>query len=285
MGTLYTAPMPGPLATTVPFGFDFDPARFVRAYAGIGSTQLQFYRNEAKPPTVQEALAVSRSAKMPFDSIHGVFGEHLDPTGTDAAHVGHCIKIYEQEGRLACDLGGPMVVVHPSGWTPGRKELTPQQASEAAAPRRPRLDTFMRRLADIGERLNVTYLVENQPYNCYLGHDPVGLAAQIAAIGSDRIRMCFDTGHAHITADVYRSLQSCAPVIEYLHVHDNDGTHDTHLMPRAEGGTIDWSRFSDVLKATGLTVPRMLEVFEPESTVEQRGKDGFGRSLAQWLDC
>ena len=55
--------MPGALATTVPFGFDFDPARFVRAYAGIGAVQLQFYRNEAKPPTAPEALAVCVAMK------------------------------------------------------------------------------------------------------------------------------------------------------------------------------------------------------------------------------
>lgn len=277
--------MPGPLATTVPFGFDFDPARFMRAYGAMGVRQVQFYRNEAKPPTVAEALEAARSAHQRFDSIHGVFGEHLDPTGPDAAHVAHCLSVYEQEGRLARDLGGPMVVVHPSGWTPGRKELTPQQASEAAAPRRPRLDTFMRRLAETGERLGVTYLVENQPYNCYLGHDPVGLAAQIAAVGSDRIRMCFDTGHAHITADVYRSLQSCAPVIEYLHVHDNDGAADTHLMPGAPGGSIDWKRFAQSLRETGLNCPRMLEVFEPETAVEKRAEQGFGEMLNQWLDC
>ena len=277
--------MPGPLATTVPFGFDFDPARFMRAYGSLGARQVQFYRNEAKPPTTAEALAAARGAGQRYDSIHGVFGEHLDPSGPDAAHAAHCLSVYEQEGRLALDLGGPMVVVHPSGWTPGRKELTRQQASEAAVPRRPRLDTFMRRLADIGEHLGVTYLVENQPFNCYLGHDPVGLAAQIAAVGSARVQMCFDTGHAHITADVYRSLQSCAPVIRYLHVHDNDGTVDARLMPGAAGGTIDWERFAAALRETGLGAPRMLEVFEPEASVEQRAQQGFGGTLSKWLDC
>ena len=277
--------MPGPLATTVPFGFDFDPARFMRAYGALGARQVQFYRNEAKPPTVEEALAAARNAHQRYDSIHGVFGEHLDPSGPDDTHVAHCLSVYEQEGRLARDLGGPMVVVHPSGWTPGRKELTRQQAAEAAVPRRPRLDAFMRKLAETGERLGVTYLVENQPFNCYLGHDPVGLAAQIAAVNSPRIRMCFDTGHAHITADVYRSLQSCAPVIEYLHVHDNDGSVDAHLMPGAPAGTIDWPRFSQALRDSGLTAPRMLEVFEPETAVEQRGSERFGEKLKQWLDC
>ncbi|MFT3686566.1 MAG: sugar phosphate isomerase/epimerase family protein [Phycisphaerales bacterium] len=277
--------MPGPLATTVPFGFDFDPGRFMAAYRALGAKQLQFYRNEAKPPTVAEALAIARSAGMPYDSIHGVFGEHLDPTGTDAAHTEHCLRTYEQEGRLASDLGGPMVVVHPSGWTPGRKELTRQAAAEAAIPRRPRLDTFMRRLADIGEKLGVTFLIENQPFNCYLGHDPEALATQVAAVNSPRIRMCFDTGHAHITTDIYRSLAACAPVIEYLHVHDNNGKDDTHLMPGAPGGTIDWPRLAKVISTAGIRAPRMLEVFEPETQVEQRAREGDGAKLAQWLVC
>ncbi|MBY0307499.1 MAG: sugar phosphate isomerase/epimerase [Phycisphaerales bacterium] len=277
--------MPGPLATTVPFGFDFDPGRFMRAYRALGACRLQFYRNESRPPTARDALETARAAEMPFDSIHGLFGEHLDPTGPSPEHTAHCLSVYEQEGRLAIDLGGPMVVVHPSGWTPARAELTPDQAAEAAGPRRPRLDAFMRRLADTGERLSVTYLIENQPYNCYLGHDPVGLAAQVAAVGSRRIRMCYDTGHAHITGDVYRSLATCAPVIDYLHVHDNNGTQDAHLMPGAPGGTIDWPRLASVIQAAAISAPRMLEVFETEAQVERRAEDKFGRRLHQWLDC
>ena len=49
------------LAVTAPFGFNFDPVRFLTAYRAVGVTVAQFYRNEQKPPTVAENCPGARS--------------------------------------------------------------------------------------------------------------------------------------------------------------------------------------------------------------------------------
>lgn len=268
------------LAAIAPFGFNFDPVRFLAAYRSIGATTAQFYRNETKPPTVAEALKAASDAGVRFDSIHGVFGEHIDPTSPDAAHRQQCLIIYEREARLAKDLGGPMVVVHPSGWNPGRREMSRVEASEAAKPRVRLLDEWMKHLADIGERLGVVFLIENQPFNCPLGHDAIELARQVAGVGSTSIRMCLDTGHAHITGDLAKTIEAAREVIAYLHVHDNDKHKDDHRMPGE--GSIDWKAFANTLKKQEICVPRMLEVFEEEAKVEARAKAGFGKTLTEW---
>jgi hydroxypyruvate isomerase len=268
------------MAVITPFGFSFEVVRFLSAWRALGCTRAQFYRNEQKPPTVAEALAAAAKAGIRFDSMHGVFGEHIDPSSPDADHRAKCLTTYEAEGKLASDLGGPMVVVHPSCWNPGRKEMTPEQIEVTSGPRWPLLDDFLRRLAEIGERLGVVYLIENQPLNCPLGHDVARLAQAVRSINSPAIRMCLDTGHAHITGNLADSVRVAADVIAYLHIHDNDKKLDDHRMPG--DGNIDWPAFADAVRQTGLTAPRMFEVFYDEARIEAAAAAGMGPKLAAW---
>lgn len=269
------------LSVTVPFGFTFDVPRFLRAYTRVGVRSVQFYRNEQNPPTLGEALRTVQSAGLRYDSIHGVFGPHLNPSSDDPEHRRHCLKVYEDEGRLALDLGGPMVVVHPSGQTPGLKPLTREEIRAYSAAHWVHLHEFMVALREIGERLGVTYLIENQPLNCPLGDDPVELAARVKAVGSPRVRLCYDTGHAHITASVPETALAVAGLVEYWHIHDNDATTDDHRMPG--DGTIDWERFREVLASTGNPAPRMLEVFYDEARVERLADEGLGDRLRRQM--
>ena len=266
------------LACIAPFGFTFDIRRFLRAYAQAGCTTCQFYRNEQNPPTVREALAAAADAGLRFDSIHGVFGYHLDPSSPDAGHRAHCLKVYEDEGKLAKDLGGPLVVVHPAKWNENRLEMSRPEVEASSRERWPHLADFLSRLAETGERLGVTYLIENQPLNCPLGHDAAALAAAVRSIGSPAIAMCLDSGHAHITGDAAEAVRACADVIGYLHIHDNDGRLDDHRMPG--DGTLDWGAFAAALRETGLGAVRMLEVFYDEAKVEGLNAGGLRARLA-----
>lgn len=268
------------MAVITPFGFSFEVVRFLNAWKSLGCTRAQFYRNEQKPPTLAEALAAAAATGIRFDSIHGVFGEHIDPSSPDVGHRAKCLATYEDEGKLACDLGGPMVVVHPSCWNPGRQEMTREQIEVTSGPRWPLLDDFLRRLAEIGERLGVVYLIENQPLNCPLGHDVIRLAQAVRSVNSRAIRMCLDTGHAHITGNLAESVRAAADVIAYLHIHDNDGKVDDHRMPG--DGNINWPAFAEALKETKLAAPRMFEVFYDEERIEAAAEAGLGATLATW---
>jgi sugar phosphate isomerase/epimerase len=270
------------LSAIAPFGFNFDPVRFLAAYRSLGAGAAQFYRNEQKPPSVAEARRAAESVGMSYDSIHGVFGFHLDPSSPDPDHRKRCVQIYADEGRLARDLGGPMVVVHPAAFNPGMKMMSRQEAEAAALARWPRLIQFMFTLAQVGERLGVTYLIENQPLSCPIGWDAVALAGAIQQVNSPWIRMCLDTGHAHMTGNLAEITRQCLPVISYIHVHDNDGQIDDHRMPF--DGNIDWAAFAAVLRQAGAKVPRMLEVFYDEARVEALAAAGLGRRLSKALD-
>ncbi len=265
------------LSTTAPFGFEFDAGRYLDMYRALGCRWAEFYRNPDRPPTPVEALRIADSSGVHFDSVHGLFGWQIDPSSPDAEHRATCLRMYETEGRLALDLGAPMVVVHPSANYADNRPIAVSEAERAEAARWGHFDDFARKLAAIGERLNVTYLIENVPRNFPLGHQPAVLADRVRSIGSRRVRMCFDVGHAHITGDVTDALRQCADVVAYLHIHDNNGFEDAHWMPG--DGTLPWGRLSAVLKELRLHVPCMLEVFYALERVEQLVGDGLGRRL------
>ncbi len=52
------------------------------------------------------------------------------------------------------------------------------------------------------------------------------------------LRLCFDTGHAHIEEGVEVSFDTMRERVATTHIHDNHGEKDEHLLPYE--GNIDW---------------------------------------------
>ena len=52
------------------------------------------------------------------------------------------------------------------------------------------------------------------------------------AAGAECYGLCYDVGHANITGkDHYQEITAYGDHLKVLHIHDTDGTHDTHLIP------------------------------------------------------
>ena len=58
----------------------------------------------------------------------------------------------------------------------------------------------------------------------------------LKGVGDPRLRICLDVGHAHAYSKtpVIDWLETCAPYISHFHIHNNDGSWDTH-QPLAQG--------------------------------------------------
>src|SRR5688572_20909341 len=112
-------------STTAPFGYEMDPERFLASFKALGCTSVQYFRNREKEPAAKDVAATVARVGMTVDSIHGVFGPDLDPSSPDAAQRALCLKVYEKEARLAIELGGPMVVVHPCRSSPQKVDPPP----------------------------------------------------------------------------------------------------------------------------------------------------------------
>ena len=266
------------LATIAAFGFaDFNPPTLLKLYRRLGCRTCQFYRNVDNPPDPRDARKLAEDLDMPFDSIHGLFGPEQDPSSTDQNVRLQTIETYRREGELALTLGGPMVVVHPGAPTDDPAAVTDAQRAARVDPMR----KTMEELAKIGEQSGVTYLIENIPYEYHFGSDPMLLAQMVRDLGHPSVRMCVDTGHAHITTGAAATLDACSDVIAYLHVTDNDGTVDDHRTPGE--GTVPWPELTERIARLGPRMPAMLELFCSEEELTAQIDNGLGERLTQWL--
>ena len=74
------------------------------------------------------------------------------------------------------------------------------------------------------------------------------------------LNVCFDVGHAHMLGSIENEYRLLRPRIRSTHVHDNNGTDDSHLFPGK--GTVDWARAMDLLRSADGQYPLLLELRE-----------------------
>lgn len=63
----------------------------------------------------------------------------------------------------------------------------------------------------------------------------------VERVGDERFGVCWDTGHAHLDGvDQETEVAALGRHLKCLHVQDNDGKSDQHLLPFAVRGGIQW---------------------------------------------
>jgi len=72
------------------------------------------------------------------------------------------------------------------------------------------------------------------------------------------LRICFDTGHAHLNAGVEADFEPLRDLVVSTHVHDNRGQQDEHLFP-FQGG-IAWHSAMRALTTASADIPLQLEL-------------------------
>lgn len=81
-----------------------------------------------------------------------------------------------------------------------------------------------------------------------IDHSAEDLLYIINGIGSDKFGICLDTGHLNLTHKNQREfIQKAGSKLKALHIADNHGYNDEHLMPG--GGDIDFKEVVDALRA------------------------------------
>lgn len=103
----------------------------------------------------------------------------------------------------------------------------------------------------------VTIALENTPNE--LG-SPSTLVQFIAETHLNDLRLCLDTGHAHLESGVESSFETMRDRIATTHIHDNHGEKDEHLLPY--DGTIDWDAALKTLASAPDPLPLVLELKE-----------------------
>jgi sugar phosphate isomerase/epimerase len=115
----------------------------------------------------------------------------------------------------------------------------------------------IKKLVDIAERENVDIAIENTRNTEYLDYI-------MSKITSEKLKLCYDSGHANC---FYKTdmLSRYPDKIAVLHLHDNDGITDQHLLPGE--GNIDWTELSLKIRACNYQGPVSLEVTNTNSAI------------------
>ena len=168
---------------------------------------------EVEPQVAEKVQCADRFVlHAPFNEL---FPCAIDPMARELAR-----SRYTQAIGLAKRYGAAKVVIH-GGYNPWI--YYPIWYTEQSAPF---WKDFLKEIPD-----GMTVCIEN-----VLEEEPQMLLDIIRGVDDPRIRMCLDIGHvnAYSKVGVMEWLEVCAPCISHFHIHNNDGSWDTH-SPLNEG--------------------------------------------------
>ena len=86
-----------------------------------------------------------------------------------------------------------------------------------------------------------------------------------------RLNCCLDVGHANMNEGVAAAFEALKDRIRSTHLHDNNGSEDSHLWPfHSPGGSINWAEAIKVLRTAPTGCPLLLELRDyPEFPLPQ----------------
>ena len=102
----------------------------------------------------------------------------------------------------------------------------------------------LRELCELVGHVDISLCLENLCTTLIRVEDLIEI---IERVGSDKLAICLDTGHLNIMKGNTQGdfIRKAGKYLKALHVHDNDGSCDQHLIPFARG-TVD---FKDIITA------------------------------------
>jgi len=183
-----------------------------------------------QPDLVRKAGLKLDNAHLPFSMVNALWED--TPEGQEVysmycSHIDDC-KTHEIPTAVMHALNG----ANPPPYTPLGLER-------------------FKRLTDRAERNGVTIALENARRPEY--HDYV-----LKNIDSDRMKFCYDSGHENCFTPEVDYLARYGSRLAALHLHDNDGTRDQHLMPF--NGNVNWKRIMTRLKELDYRGPLAFEI-------------------------
>lgn len=186
---------------------------------------------------LQDLKQTADELGVKFVQSHAPMGKPLGDTGAELlADTLRCVE--------ACGiLGIPNVVVH-SGYLHG---LSIEETYE-------RNKHFFMPILEMGERCNVDILVENfnkmHVDGLYWIDNATDLLGFIEYVNHPRLHAVWDAGHANMQ-EMSQEDELCllGSHVRALHIQDNPGDHDSHLMPFY--GSLNIDSLMHGLKAIG----------------------------------
>lgn len=138
---------------------------------------------------------------------------------------------------LFAAIGVRAGVLHPGGNEMRRRSASAEEILE-------RQVQVLRQLCDHTRGTGLVISLENVSGT----PEAEDLLAIIAAVGAENLGICLDTGHLNMASgDQAGFIRTAGSCLKALHIADNEGKSDQHLMPYGRG-TVDWAAVMSALK-------------------------------------
>ena len=177
-------------------------------------------------------------------------GEGENPVAADPAERANAVVATKANLDSAVALGAPLIC-GPLGAALGVFSGAGPTAEEKA-----RSVAYLREVAPYADERGVTIALEYlNRFEMYLTNSAADLAALVRDVDHPRVRMMYDTFHAHIEEkDPREALRACSDVLVHVHLSENDrGTPGT--------GQVDWDATFDGLREIGYDDWVVIEAF------------------------
>ena len=214
---------------------------------------------------------IGESAKkygVEITQLHGLWATDDKTKAQREESISYFIK----EIKGAHYLGCKNVVIHPFlpfGWG---AEIDKDKIWDV------NIDLFTR-LMPYAEKYGVTVCAENQPFTAIEMSTVKAVKRLVREINHPNFKVCLDTGHANVFHDdLAEDVRLLGEDLATLHVHDNKGNWDQHLIPYL--GNIKWEEFLAALKEIGYKGAFTLETMISHS-MPQPVKEEMQHSLAR----
>lgn len=233
--------------------------------AGIPKGELTTFFDQSVEELIEYYRPIKEAADkygIRFAQMHGPFPMFVKDRDDINAYL---IQATEKTLEIAKFLGCPAVVVHPVGRSTKEKEYACN------------LEIY-RALMPTAKRTGVKVCLENlfRSYKDHMLEGPCADAEEAcwyldtlnAEAGEECFGFCFDVGHANLVGrNMRKYLNTLGKRLTILHIHDNNGRTDSHMMPMTQTykwGTkfyLDWDGFIDGLRDIGYTGVLNFETF------------------------
>jgi D-psicose/D-tagatose/L-ribulose 3-epimerase len=240
-------------------GSEYDAAFSMLKDAGFDGVEIPIFDREVEKYAALgerlEALGLERlavGARVGADS----------PIDDDPSTRAEAVAAMKAQLDSAAALGAPLI----SG--PLAAPLGVFSGAAPTAEETQRAVEYLREVGPYAEERGVTIALEYlNRFEMYLTNTAVDLAAIVREVDHPRVRMMYDTFHAHIEEkDVRAALRDCADVLVHVHVAENDRS-----TPGA--GQVDWDATFAGLREIGYDGWIVIEAFgdaQPELAAATR---------------
>ena len=202
--------------------------------AGIESLELTDYHPDFSFTDLETFTALRLAMEdlsLHLNSLHihlEIFDDY-DLATLDGAQQDKTLIAYRQAVDAMEALGGGILVTH--------HIQIPEPDEPLHTEKRSAFLDNLNIVAEYAAAREVSFALENVPRG--YTRDPARLVELMTDLGAPNVGVVIDTGHRNIVGDPVEALRTIGEHLITLHLHDNHGQQDEHLLPGR--GTVDWN--------------------------------------------